>query len=433
MGQVRTRRKQRGQIFLLLAILIPVLIVFAGFAIDLGLAYITKTTLSKAVDAAALAAMRNLSQGQNTAKTIAQNEFNVNYQTIPGRDASPPVLSVTFPTDANNDRLIDVNATATINTYFLRVLSGRSTLNVGAFAEAIRNPLHMSLVLDISYSMTKNGGSGALAGAVQNFIANFDPQNNDTTDWVSMVTFGTSSSVPVSMTQPFKTKIDSAASGINWGVVNWTNSQAGLTSGQTQIESIPVPAGQNVIKVAVFFTDGWPNIVEDKLKCSSSSSTLTDVMYCGCDTGDISLGLCGNTPVQFFNPSSCSSSNDTCSTTTCKATTFPDQQTGVAEELNDVTWCGAGSTKASDAMYRAIQVANNMHANKTYVYSIGMGTAITGQPIAQDFLRQVANDPSSSTFNPNQPIGEAVFASDSTELTQVFQTIASKILLRLSK
>ena len=77
MGQVRTRRKQRGQIFLLLAILIPVLIVFAGFAIDLGLAYITKTTLSKAVDAAALAAMRNLSQGQNTAKTIAQNEFNV--------------------------------------------------------------------------------------------------------------------------------------------------------------------------------------------------------------------------------------------------------------------------------------------------------------------------------------------------------------------
>jgi hypothetical protein len=156
-------------------------------------------------------------------------------------------------------------------------------------------------------------------------------------------------------------------------------------------------------------------------------------MYCGCDTGDISLGLCGSTPVQFFNPSSCSSSNDTCSTTTCKATTFPDQQTGVAEELNDVTWCGAGSTKASDAMYRAIQVANNMHANKTYVYSIGMGTAITGQPIAQDFLRQVANDPSSSTFNPNQPIGEAVFASDSTELTQVFQTIASKILLRLSK
>jgi Flp pilus assembly protein TadG len=432
LGQIKTRRNQRGQIFWLLAVLIPVLIVFAGLAVDFGLAYVTKTTLSKAVDAAALAAMRNLSQGQAKATTIAQNAFNVNYQAIPGRDASPPVLSVTFPTDANNDRLIDVNATATINTYFLRVLAGRSTLNVGAFAEAIRNPLHMSLVLDISYSMTRNGGSGALAPAVQNFIANFDPQNDDTTDWVSMVTFGTSSSVPVSMTQPFKSKIDSAVSGINWGVVNWTNSQAGLTSGKNQIESIAVPAGQNVIKVAVFFTDGWPNIIEDRLKCSATSSTLTDVMYCGCDTGDISLGLCGPTPVQFFNPGTCNS-NNTCSTTTCNALSFPDQQTGVTEPLADVTWCGAGSTNVSDAMYRAIQVANNMHANKTYVYSIGMGTAITGQPIAKDFLRQVANDPASSTFNPNQPVGEAVFASDSTQLTQVFQTIASKILLRLSK
>jgi Flp pilus assembly protein TadG len=433
LAQVKTKRNQRGQIFMLLAILIPVLIVFAGLAVDFGLAYITKTTLSKAVDAAALAAMRNLSQGQSKATTIAQNEFNVNYQTIPGRDASPPVLSVTYPTDANNDTLIDVNATATINTYFLRVLSGRSTLSVGAFAEAIRNPLHMSLVLDISYSMTQNGGSGALSPAVQNFIAQFDPQNNNTTDWASMVTFGTSGVVSVPMSQPFKNKINTAVSGINWGVVNWTNSQAGLANGQTQINSVAVAPGQNVVKVAVFFTDGWPNIVRDQLKCTVGSAVLTDVMYCGCDTGDISLGLCGTTPVQFFNPSTCSSSNNTCSTTSCKAITFPDQKTGVTEPLADITWCGGGSLSVSDAMYRAIQVANNMHANNTYVYSIGMGTAITNQPVAQDFLRQVANDPASSTFNPNQPVGEAVFASDSTQLTQVFQTIASKILLRLSR
>ena len=38
-------------------------------AIDLGLAYVTKTTLSKSVDAAALAAMRNLNQGQSVAAT----------------------------------------------------------------------------------------------------------------------------------------------------------------------------------------------------------------------------------------------------------------------------------------------------------------------------------------------------------------------------
>jgi Flp pilus assembly protein TadG len=348
-GKEKTRRKQRGQILMLLAILIPVLILFAGLVVDFGLAYIAKTTLSKAVDAAALAAMRNLSQGQSKATTIAQNVFNANYQTIPGRDASPPTVNVTFPTDANNDTLIDVKATANINTYFLRILSGYDKLNVGAFAEAIRNPLHMSLVLDISYSMTQNGGSGALSPAVQNFIANFDPQNNNTTDWVSMVTFGTSSTVNVAMTQPFQTKIDNAVSGINWGVVNWTNSQAGLTSGQSQINNIAAPAGQNVIKVAVFFTDGWPNIVQDNLKCGSGS-TLTNVMYCGCDTGDISLGLCGSTPVQFFNPTSCRG-DDTCSSTSCNATTFPDQLTGSTQELNDITYCGGGSSTISDAIY----------------------------------------------------------------------------------
>ena len=81
--QRRTTRKERGQILMLLAILIPILIAFVGLTIDLGLAYVTKTTLSKAVDAAALTALRNLNQGQAQATSSAQSAFNVNYQSIP--------------------------------------------------------------------------------------------------------------------------------------------------------------------------------------------------------------------------------------------------------------------------------------------------------------------------------------------------------------
>ena len=84
-------------------------------------------------------------------------------------------------------------------------------------------------------------------------------------------------------------------------------------------------------------------------------------------------------------------------------------------------------------MYRAIQVAKNMQSQGIFVYSIGLGTAITNQPTAVDFLRQAANDPASSTFNPNAPIGMAVFAPDTSTLTSVFQTIASKILLRITQ
>ena len=66
----------------------------------------------------------------------------------------------------------------------------------------------MSLILDVSYSMTKNGGSRALPAAVENFIADFDPGNNDSVDWVSVVTFGTFANVNLVNTQPLKGPVD---------------------------------------------------------------------------------------------------------------------------------------------------------------------------------------------------------------------------------
>ena len=63
MHQWKIRKNERGQIFALIAVLIGVLVLFVGLAIDFGQAYVTKTTLNKAVDAATLAAMRNLNSG----------------------------------------------------------------------------------------------------------------------------------------------------------------------------------------------------------------------------------------------------------------------------------------------------------------------------------------------------------------------------------
>jgi Flp pilus assembly protein TadG len=47
----------------LFALSLPVLLGFMGLGIDLGFAFIERANLSKAVDAAALAAMRNINQG----------------------------------------------------------------------------------------------------------------------------------------------------------------------------------------------------------------------------------------------------------------------------------------------------------------------------------------------------------------------------------
>jgi len=468
LDQGKIRKNERGQIFYVLALAIPVLVVFLGLSIDFGMAYITKTTLSKSVDAAALAAMRNFNEGQATATSVAKTVFNVNYQSLPGLGTTSGAV-VTFSTDANNNKLITVTASAALPTYFLGVLgSNYKTLNITESATAMRNPMIMSLVLDNSSSMESNGGEEALAPAVENFIADFDPDNNDTVDYVSLVTFGTSSNVNLANTQPLKTPVDNAVSSISWAGTRFTNSQAGLLAGQNQIATqfAKVPTGQNVLKVLVFFTDGWPNVIQDCLLCAGSTTTSpgcpagsnkTNLIYCGCDVGDEALGLCRNTPcaqsgdssqpVCFFDPTTCTAGNtctapssycgSTGSTKLAFPTTFPDLYIGASESLSNINYCGGTSTQYSEAMYRSVQVSTaattGLLAQNVYVYSIGMGTAITGQPTAEQFLQEVANDPASPIFSPSLPQGQAVFASTSAELNSVFQVIASKILLRLSK
>lgn len=472
--RAKKEKSGRGQIGVYFIMSVVVLFVFVGVAIDLGLAYVTKTTLGKAVDAAALVAMKNVSQGTggytcnitSVAGLAADKEFNINYQSVPNL-GTIPTPSVCFSLDANNNTLVTVSATATISTYFIRILGAAyNTLNVSASATAQRNPMVMSVVLDVSYSMTKNGGSGALSSAVNNFIADFNgtSTDSDTIDTVSVITFGTYATVTVPNASPFQSKISTAMATNFWagGAVNYTNSQAGLAAGQKEI--LLVPKTSNLLRVVVFFTDGWPNIQQDTLTCQPGTKSVStaNLLYCGCDPGDESLaGLCGSGNIVFFNPSSCTA-NNTCNAPSsgCGSLSaannpqnFPDLQTGSTEELTNVNWCGgpSGLTPNSDAMYRSVLISTNSNANPysaqwnggtaqvgmlhqdTYVYAIGMGTAITGQPAAQEFLREVANDPAASTFDSSLPVGEAVFASDSTHLNEVFQEIAAKILLRLSK
>ena len=79
MRPTNNQTTQRAQIFMLFALSLPVLILFMGLGVDLGFAFVTRANLSKAVDAAALAAMRNINQGQAQATAIAQSAFNTNY------------------------------------------------------------------------------------------------------------------------------------------------------------------------------------------------------------------------------------------------------------------------------------------------------------------------------------------------------------------
>ena len=75
MSKHRNRHDGRGQILVILTLVIPVLVILAGMALDFGVAYVDKTALSKAVDAAALEGMRSLSKGNSVAKQLAQEHL----------------------------------------------------------------------------------------------------------------------------------------------------------------------------------------------------------------------------------------------------------------------------------------------------------------------------------------------------------------------
>jgi Flp pilus assembly protein TadG len=104
-------KHSRGQILVTFAIVLPILLVTIGIAVDFGFAYVARAGLSKASDAAALAAMRNISLGQSAAITVGKAAFNANYIPVPGN--STPVVNISFTTDAASETLVNVSATGT--------------------------------------------------------------------------------------------------------------------------------------------------------------------------------------------------------------------------------------------------------------------------------------------------------------------------------
>ncbi len=431
----RKRKSEQGQILLMLAVCLPVLLLFVGLALDAGFAYVTRARLSKAVDAACLTAMKNLAQGQSTAITLGTNSFNANYPTT-SLDSSPPAVAIGFSTDAAGNTLVNAAGTANIKTFFIRILPQFRTVAVADRAQATRAKLVMSLMLDRSRSMQGNGGWSALPPAVKSFVADFD----DTNDYVASISFSSNATVDVPTGHNFKTPITNLMN--TWNKAAFAGGTFGpgaLVLAKAQNDSVITTA--NIVKVAVYFTDGLVNIIQQTLSCNGNP-TLYNIG--GYDSGTTDVGFfIPTTGVQVYRYTppvgvgtgtwySCDSSGN-CNTVITNSC------------LKSVAGFTAidGSTKAftrsnvtSEAQAEARQTAAAMRTEipNTVFYSIGLGTSVD-----QTFLQEIANDPASDTYDQTQPTGMAVFAPScpstncSTQLQTVFQTIASKILLRLTQ
>ena len=178
-------RDECGQVLVLATIMMVVLIAIAGFAIDVGHAYLVQRQLQAATDAAALAGALDLPNSATAIQTAT------NYGPGPGKLNAPSsndnaaitvntkcvqaIVTGCTPTNGQVNS-ISVNSTSVVSTVFAKVI-GVDSFTVHATATACSpcsvKPLDIMLVLDRTGSMCQVSnprGSGVIQDPMVNAI-----------------------------------------------------------------------------------------------------------------------------------------------------------------------------------------------------------------------------------------------------------------------
>jgi len=150
---------RRGNVAMMYALMLPVLMFGAGFAIDYTHAMQVQTELDAAADAAVLAALTPsmMQQSDAAAQTAATNLFNAQANAISSLIATDTVLTVTVTNPNNNSlkRTVTVSYVAANQNIFASVL-GYSALQVKGSSTAnasIAPNINFYVLLDNSPSM----------------------------------------------------------------------------------------------------------------------------------------------------------------------------------------------------------------------------------------------------------------------------------------
>jgi Flp pilus assembly protein TadG len=312
----RTRNGERGVAIYITAAALLFLIPMAGLAIDGGMAFLIKSRLGGAMDAAALAAGRSVSLGndvsgaETAAQTAALTFFNSNFPSgYMNTDTSNRSVSATLTPQTNGTLLINVTGSVSIPTYFMRWV-GVNNITVSAKGQATRRNLVMMLVLDKSSSMgSRTSSVGTMPTSIDyssaqsceamvytagQFIQNFSPY-----DTIGLVTFNNTATLDYSPSTNFKS---SGSAGITQAIANIscggnTNTTGALNLAASQITSVGQKLALNHI---VLFTDGVANGVNADFPIRTQVDTRL---------GPMGVGTAPTTP--SGNPTNCSDTSGT--------------------------------------------------------------------------------------------------------------------------
>lgn len=181
------RQEERGQVVVLLAVTLVVLLGMAALVIDVGRAYVVKRHLQASVDAAALAGAQSLPDA--AAATAAANSYS-GMRGAKNDDARLPAVGTTVVTKCISKNpcspvnAIVVEETTTTPTTFAKVL-GIDSFTIHAKATALMSqgqpaPAHIMIVADRTGSMNNPCSAGGtkmtcLRNGIKAFLSGMDP------------------------------------------------------------------------------------------------------------------------------------------------------------------------------------------------------------------------------------------------------------------
>lgn len=451
-------QKQKGQVFLIVAISLVVLLASLGLAMDTGMAYMTKAKLNAAVDSAVVAAATAVTQGTTQAEQTAnatqaaRNFFNANYPAgYLGTTVNFPDPTIVF----NGGQVtIDASASAAVPVTLMHLMNFKF-LNVAAAAQTLRKDLDLAFVVDTTGSITNNPGDPALVRTnAKLFLTKF----NALQDRVALLQFcfGTVVRDPFSPTsargfdiKKMDTDIDNFVFGGN------TNSSEAVWNARDQLNNVIDPTKRSSLRVIVFFSDGAPNSFASDFPMKSGG-TCTGTIATGDDRFvDQVTGLYSDNQINAQLPGNCWKNTGIPGNVTFPAWYNAHNPTDipalrefpvltalprpVTNNMSNPTIAWQNVNRASRNLLEAVSA--KARSEGIYVFTLGLGQLLTTQQgpdgeVGENVLKCMANTgdalPRCVTAGAGQPVGIYCHAVDATALAPCFDKLASAIL-RITK
>ncbi len=258
-------RNEKGITLIMGTVSMLLIIPMVGMAIDVGFLYAVKSKMQAAVDGAALAAARSLSDGatasaqQASAQAQGVTWFYANFPStyLGVASVNMTTSNVTYST-ANNIQTIAISASAVVNTFFMRWL-GINSSTVNANGTASRRDLVIMMVLDRSWSIEYEGACSTMISAAKAFTGQFAEGR----DYIGMVSFAADVLVEHAPTQSFQSTLGySNATGSGAGLIDQincngnTNTAQAISVAYNELWKVNLPLAMNVLFIE---TDGFPN------------------------------------------------------------------------------------------------------------------------------------------------------------------------------